>query len=284
MAVATLVLVLGIVAIGTTGCEPPPRWMKVKVAGFTPVSSKQVDSLYADQGPATVHPLSGAPYQVYGGEIIDRSFTDDGWNHVGDPDSHAGFIVWPYQPVDASMGKMFSVTTPRGRSFRYVHALEPGEQLNNSFASVSPDGQWLVAGEWGTMDHLLVFPMPMLNASIPSGDRPLPLAATIDLASTITNVQGCDFVTDMELVCSLDDDVKQLVALDLAAPLDGTDATATVSPLGKIPTFSTCKPSARGGFESEGVDYDPPTKLLRVEVIPPPNCFIKTDEYTYRRN
>lgn len=274
---------VALLVVAATGCEPPPRWKKVKVAGYEPVSSTTVDSLQADQGMATVHPLSGPPYLAYAGELIDASFTDDGWNHVGDPDSHAGFIVYPYQAADFGDGKMFHVVTPRHRSFRYVHALVGDEEGNNSFAAISPDGQWLVAGEWDTQGRLLVFPMPMLNPAVPSGDRPLPLVGKIALSEPLDQIQGCDFVTDTQLVCSVDDAVKRLVALDLDAPLDGGDATATVTQLGKIPTFSTCAPSEKGGYETEGVDFDPPTQLLRVQVIPPPYCFVTTDQYTYRR-
>ena len=97
-------------------------------------------------------------------------------------------------------------------------------------------------------------------------------------------MQGCDFVTGTQLVCSVDDATKRLVALDLAAPLDGSDTTATVTQLGKLPTFSDCAPSDKGGYEAEGVDFDPATQLLRVQVIPPPYCFVKTDQYTYYRN
>lgn len=275
---------VGVLALLGTACEPPPPWTKVKVAGYTPVSHQVLDSLKQDQGPATVHPLSGAPYQVYGGEIIASSFTDDGWNHVGDPDSHAGYIVYPYQAANPADGKMFHVVTPRNRSFRYTHALAPGEEHNNSFAAISPDGQWLVSGEWGAQGRLLVFPMPILNPTVPVGDGPLALAATITLSTPLTQVQGCDFTSSTELVCSVDDAVKRLVKVDLAAPLSGTDVTGTVAQLGKLPTFSTCKPSEKGGYETEGVDFDPPTQLLRVEVIPPPFCYIHTDQYTYHRN
>ena len=270
------------IALLATACEPPAPWTKVKITGFTPVSTVKLNTLKADQGPATVHPLSGAPYQVYGGELIGTAFTGVGWNHVGDPDSLAGYIVWPYQAADSSKGKMFNVVTPHGRQFRYTHALDPGEAANNSFAAISPDGQWLVSGEWGAEERLLVYPMPMLNPSVPSGDRPLASAGQIDLSATLDGVQGCDFVTSTRLVCSVDDSIKRLVAVDLAAPLSGTDVAGTVTQLGKLPTFSTkCKPSSDGGYETEGVDFDPPTKLLRVEVIPPPPCYGQTDQYTY---
>ncbi|MFN8019155.1 MAG: hypothetical protein U0P45_13680 [Acidimicrobiales bacterium] len=280
---AVVAVALACAVVALSACEPPPRWTKVKVDGYQPVSHTTVESLQADQGPATVHPLSGKPYLVYGGEIIDKSFTDDGWNHVGDPDSLDGFTVYPYQAADAADGKMFHVVTPRNRSFRYVHPLDPGEEMNNSFAAISPDGQWLVAGEWDTQTRLLIFPMPILNHAYPSGGGALPLAGKLALASPLSQVQGCDFVTDTQLVCSVDDATKRLVRLDLPAALDGTDTTATVTTIGKIPTFSSCAPNERGGYEAEGVDFDVETQLLRVQVIPPPFCYVHTDQYTYRR-
>ncbi|MGW7203724.1 hypothetical protein [Streptomyces sp. NPDC054837] len=49
---------------------------------------------------------------------------------------------------------MFAVTTPAGKRYEYVHPLNPGEKLNNSFATVPSDGQWLVSGEWGDQNRL----------------------------------------------------------------------------------------------------------------------------------
>jgi hypothetical protein len=261
-----------------TACEPSGPWTKVKVAGFTPYAHNDLNSVYQDQGAATVHTASGTTKVIYTGEVIDKSFTDDGWTHVGDPDSHAGYIVYPYQASDPADGKMFAVVTPHGRTFRYTHALGPSEEYNNSFATVSPDGQWLVSGEWDTESRLLVFPMPILNSSVPVGDAPLPIQSTIELDHPVTQIQGCDFVTPTRLICSADDAKKQLLAVDLSAPLSGSNVTGTVTSIGKIPLFSKCK----DGFEAEGVDYDAPSKLLRVNVIQPKPCFIHTDEYVYR--
>ena len=53
------------------------------------------------------------------------------------------------------------------------HALGPGEALNNSFVAISPGGQWMVSGEWGTMTRLLVHPTPGVNPSTsPSANLP----------------------------------------------------------------------------------------------------------------
>ncbi len=281
--VAPVVAIAAVLVLLGTACEPPEPWRKVVITGFTPVKHHVLDSITQDQGMATVYrtsPTTGKPVMslVYGGELIDEAFTDDGWNHVGDPDSHAGYIVYPYQAADFADGKMFQVVTPHNRSFRYTHALEGDEEGNNSFASVSPDGQWLVSGEWDTEGRLLVFPMPILNPSVPVGDRAIPLAATITLDTPLDQVQGCDFQTPTRMLCSIDDAQKRLVAVTLPGPLDGTATTGTVTALGKLPTFSTCK----GDYEAEGLDFDTVTKLLRVSVIQPKPCFIHTDQYIYR--
>lgn len=281
-AVQTIAVTVAVVLVAT-GCQPAEPWKRAEIDGWTPVKHYVLDSLTQDQGMATVYrpsPTTGEPVLsfAYGGELIEERFTRDGWNHVGDPDSHAGFIVYPYQAADFADGKMFHVVTPHNRSFRYTHALEGDEEGNNSFASISPDGQWMVTGEWDTQGRLLVFPMPILNPAVPVGDRAIDLAATITLSSPLDQVQGCDFRTPTTLLCSVDDARKRLVQVTLPAPLDGTDATGTVTTLGSLPTVSTCT----GSFETEGIDFDTVTKLLRVSVIPPQPCFLHTDQYIYR--
>ena len=63
---------------------------------------------------------------------------------------------------------MFLVTNPSGPSFEYRHTLVRGELYNNSFDAISPDTQWLVAREWGTISHLQIYPTPILNREPPS--------------------------------------------------------------------------------------------------------------------
>ncbi len=49
--------------------------------------------------------------------------------------------------------------------------------------------------------------------------------------------------------------------------------------LGPIPqSDSICS----GGFEAEGLDYDPATGVLRVEVVQPGICAVVTTVYEYR--
>ena len=105
---------------------------------------------------------------------------------------------------------MFLVTTPSGTSFEYLHTLVAGELYNNSFATISPDTQWMVAGEWGTMSHLQIYPTPLLNHKTSSDGGSLRLAGYIKLDHRVNDIQGCDFVTPVRLICASDDDSRTL--------------------------------------------------------------------------
>ncbi len=84
---------------------------------------------------------------------------------------------------------MFRVQAPGGAWSEYVHTLSPGEAMNNSWVAISPDGQWMLSGEWGTMDRLLVFPTPGENPST-SPSANLPQAATVRLDHAVRDVQA----------------------------------------------------------------------------------------------
>ena len=161
----------------------------------------------------------------------------------------------------------------------------PGELYNNSFAAISPGTQWMVAGEWGTMSHLQVYPAPLLNPQTSPTGGTLNLAGYIQLDHQVSNVQGCDFVTSTELVCASDDssgtlfaNAKPLLEVTLSGPLGGQDVTGHVTDLGSIPQSSICS----GTFEAEGLDYDPGTGILRVEVVQPGVCIAATTVYEYK--
>ena len=49
--------------------------------------------------------------------------------------------------------------------------------------------------------------------------------------------------------------------------------------LGSIPQESSCS----GTFEAEGVDFDASTGILRVEIIQPGSCILRTTVYEYKR-
>lgn len=208
-----------------------------------------------------------------------------GWNHVGDPDIAQGHVFDAYQGADTATSKMFAVTTPAGRRYTYVHPLDAGEKLNNSFAAVSPDGQWLVSGEWGAQNRLQVFPAPLLNPSTPRTGGTLPQAPQITLDRPVRDIQGCDFVDDTRLLCASDDGSKSLfpedrplLQVDLTHRLDGGPVTGRVSSLFALPQRSVCS----GTFEAEGVDYDAARGTLRAEVVPPGVCKVATAVLTYR--
>lgn len=254
------------------------------IAGWTRTGSYLENSLTAGQGVATVNPPGGPPYELYRGDAsVPASLYAQGWTHIGDPDSASGYIFDAYQGPATS--KMFRVTTPSGAAYSYVHTLVPGELYNNSFAAISPDTQWMVAGEWGTMSHLQVYPAPLLNRQTSPTGGTLNLAGYIQLDHQVSNVQGCDFVTSTELVCASDDssgtlfaNAKPLLQVTLSGPLDGQDVTGHVTDLGSIPQSSICS----GTFEAEGLDYDPGTGILRVEVVQPGACVVATTVYEYK--
>jgi hypothetical protein len=255
------------------------------IAGWTGVGSYDESTLFADEGVATVFAPRQGTYELYRGILsIPSNLAAQGWTHIGDPDSLHGYIFDAYQGPSSGTSKMFLVTTPSGDSFEYVHTLVPGELYNNSFAAVSPDTQWMVAGEWETMNHLQIYPAPLLNHHTPSAGGSLQLAGSIELDHEVNNVQGCDFVTPVRLICASDDDSrilfpneKPLLEIDLSSSLHGFSVTGHVVDLGSIPQESSCS----GTFEAEGVDFDASTGILRVEIIQPGACILTTTIYEY---
>jgi hypothetical protein len=240
----------------------------------------------ADEGLATwVRP--GEPGLVYRGSAsVPPAFVQaKTWVHIGDPDAHGEVLVDCYQAQDPSAGKMFRATRRDGTTKDYVHRLEPGELFNNSFVAITPDGQWMVSGEWGEMTRLLIYPTPELNPAADIGD--LPLTGKIEIDHPIRNVQGAAFVDATTLLCATDDPDKdlwpvsrQLLQVDLAHALNGHDVAGQVTCLQALPMDSLC----HGTFETEGVDYDPSTGDLRVIVVPPVPCnWAAVDVYRFRR-
>jgi hypothetical protein len=277
---------LGLTALVATSCLVVGPWLVV--------AREPLDPIYGGQGLATVVHPDGSTSLFYDGLASPpQSMVDAGWNHVGDPDSSAGYIFQPYQNSNGSATtKLFHVITPDGPEYDYLHTDVAGEQMNNSFVAVSPDSQWMVSGEWDTMTRLLVFPTPILNGSTSPTGGTLPLAATIHLDVPVVDIQGCTFFSDTRLYCSSDDPVaeggfprKALLQVDLSRPLDGADVDGTVSLVGPLPLVSTCTPTAVGSwpddFEVEGIDYDRIHHALRVEVIAPGSCVLK-DSLVYR--
>ena len=256
---------------------------------WTETTSYLEGTLGAGEGVATVDPPGSSAYELYRGTTsIPVSLAVAGWTHVGDPDSANGYIVDAYQNSSSTAGKkMFLVTTPSGATYQYVHTTVAGELYNNSFDAISPDTQWMVAGEWGTMDHLQIYPTPLLNPATPATGGSLDLSGYIELDHQVNDIQGCDFINSTQLVCASDDsseslfpNTKPLLEVDLSAPLAAGNVTGHVVDLGSIPQSSICS----GTFEAEGVDYDPSTGILRVEIIQPSVCEVVTSVIEYKHS
>lgn len=251
---------------------------------WTETGSDRADPLTESQGLTSVEVPAGAANRYTGIGTIPVGVSSRGWNHVGDPDaSYDGHYIEPYQ-ADSGTAKMFRVQAPDGTWSEYVHTLGSGEALNNSWVAVSPDGQWMLSGEYGTMSRFLVFPTPGVNSST-SPSVNLPQAATVTLDHAVRDVQGCDFVSATQLLCSSDDPAgtlfgytKPLLQIDLSAAPTGTaNVTGHVTALRQLPLRSSCS----GEFEAEGIDYDRRTATLRVIVVSPGFCVL-TDSKTYR--
>jgi hypothetical protein len=272
----------------TTAPAGPTRPLSTTgIAHWRAVGSYDESSLTASEGLATVVSTVAPSYIVYRGiTSVPTALAAEGWGHIGDPDSAAGSIIDAYQGPSTGHSKMFLVTTPSGATVQYVHTLVPGEEYNNSFDAVAPGGQWMVAGEWDTMDHLQVYPTPYLDHRTSPQGGGLPLAGLIRLDHKVAYVQGCDFTSATTLLCASDDSThrqftndKPLLEVVLPHPLDGTTVTGHVVDLGSIPEVSTCT----GSFEAEGVDYDVATGTFRVEIIQPGSCILHTTVYEYVR-
>lgn len=257
------------------------------IANWREVGSYDESSLIASEGLATVVPPGSASYLLYRGlTSVPKNLADEGWGHIGDPDSTDGYIIDAYQGPSSGRSKMFLVTTPSGATVPYVHTLVTGELYNNSFDAISPGAQWMVGGEWDTMSHLQIFPAPYLNhRTSPQGGQ-LPLTGYIKLDHKVNNIQGCTFTSKTTLICASDDGTqklfsnqKPLLEVVLPHPLNGTTISGRVVDLGSIPQRSACP----GFFEAEGVDYAVASATLRVEIIQPGSCILHTTVYEYNR-
>ncbi|WP_409060744.1 hypothetical protein [Streptomyces sp. SYP-A7185] len=271
-------LALAVSATAGASADSAPR----SPGGWQESGVSSVNSLTGSQGLAS---RADGSLLYRGLASIPLDLRAKGWGHIGDPDIAAGHTFDAYQGGDDAQSKMYAVTTPGGKRYLYEHRLDAGEKLNNSFAAVSPDDQWLVSGEWGDQNRLQVFPAPLLNSSTPPTGGALPQAGQISLDKPVRDIQGCDFVSATRLVCASNDASKELwpqdrpvLQVDLPHALDGKQVTGTVTSLFAAPQRSIC----RGTFETEGVDYDSPRRTLRVEVVPPAPCLVTTSVYAYK--
>lgn len=250
---------------------------------WTESGSDRADPLTESQGLTSAEVPADSPNRYTGIGTIPVSVSVRGWNHVGDPDeSYDGHYIEPYQQ-DSGTSKMYRVQTPDGTWSEYVHTLGSGEARNNSWDAISPDGQYMLSGEWGTMTRFLVFPTPGVNKTA-SPSANLPQVSTVKLDHAVRDVQGCDFSGPTTLLCSSDDPdgslfgmTKPLLRIDLSAQPGTSDVTGHVTALRQLPLRSSCS----GTFEVEGIDYDRRTGTLRVIVMSPGICIL-TDSKTYK--
>jgi hypothetical protein len=259
----------------------------VQLGPWTEVDRSRRLKFFANQGLATVVGSDGSTSLVFRGSYsVPRRLKGRGWIHIGDPDSSQRHVFDCYQGSAGATSKLFEVTTPTGEQFDYEHRLEGDEQFNNSYVAVSPDGQWMISGEWGVMRRILVFPTPILNPRAAGGGGALPLAATIDLDRGVRNVQGATFLNDTRLVCSTDDPgtdlwptPRQLLQIDLSEQLGQKTVEGHVTSFGQLPSTSLCP----GDVEVEGLDYDVTTGDLRVVVVPPSVCGLLALVHRFRQ-
>lgn len=250
-------------------------------ATWTTVGSDRARPYDEGQGLATIERNGGTEIRYTGFGTIPWDVSNRGWNHVGDPDSVAGYYIEPYQR-DSGGAKMFRAQAPNGAWSEYVHATPSWEMSNNSYVAIAPSGAWMLSGEWGTLDRILGFPTPGLNPST-SPSRDLPYTFAVRLDRPVRDVQGCDFYSATVLLCSSDDPAgelygvtKPLLRIDLARPLDGGDVAGRVTLARQLPLSSGCS----GTFEAEGIDFHP-DRTLRVIVLSPGMCLM-WDSKTWR--
>lgn len=276
---AALTAVLALATAAVLSAAPPASAADT----WNEVGSDRADPLTESQGLTSVEVPANSANRYTGIGTIPIGVSGRGWNHVGDPDeSYDGYYVEPYQ-ADSGTAKMYRVQAPGGAWSEYVHTLATGEALNNSWDAISPDGQYMLSGEYGTMTRFLVFPTPGVNKST-SPSANLPLASVVSLDHAVRDVQGCDFSGATTLLCSSDDPdgslfgyAKPLLQIDLSAQPGTGGVSGHVTALRQLPLRSSCS----GTFEAEGVDFDRRTGTLRVIVMSPGFCIL-TDSKTYR--
>lgn len=246
--------------------QAAPAWRLAGTSGYP--------SIDANQGLATT---ASGRLTVRGYTSIRPDLALSGWNHIGDHDIHRGQIYDAYENLSSGR-KLFVVTDAAGRSRSYFHRVRPGEKGNNSFATVSPSGKYLVSGEFGKQRRLLVFANPVGQ---PDGST-IRYLGEIRFDRTVGDIQSCDFMNERTLLC-VDDDrpVKTVHAVNLTAPLGGDVTSARLSTALTLPLRG--RSACTGDWESEGVDYDATRQVLRVAAIEPLPCLLNTVVFRFAR-
>lgn len=215
-----------------------------------------------------------------------QSLLDLGFDHLGDPDAHGARIYGGLEDnaeptVDryhrALIAYDAETLAPEGWSVDPGAADAQGDG-DAPWVALSPDGAWLVSGEWDPQDDLMVF-----RASEVGAAPEIEAVARIPLDRTIARVQGCDFDGPRVLLCASDDGEagKPVYAIvlsrGLTADADLGAIEATVETL-----FPTPLPEPLCGLaepEVEGVDVE--GDLFRVLVIG--TCLVDSHVYRFER-
>lgn len=184
------------------------------------------------------------------------------YTHIGDPDAYGYWAYIPLQRDDGVRTMGFQIRSLLTGAVTLAEWTVPsGYQTNNSWIAISPDGKWMLNGGWGNETFFTGFTRPTANG-------PITLGFKITLDTTLRNIQGCDFVTNLRLVCQDDKEgagTKSVWQVDLNHYLDGVNRTAHVTRLGPAPGDQTDPACIQG--ESEGVDYNTSTKVFRSTFI-----------------
>lgn len=265
-ATAALALVIGMATpASAAGPEYPPT-----LGPWTYQGTTTQNTGFAGQGYASVTATGG---WLWTGLTATKFFNSAGtqtarllppapYDHIGDPDAYGYYAYIPLQRNDGGRTQGFQIRNGLTGAVSVAEwSLPYGYQINNSWVAISPDGKWMLNGGWGNQTYFTGFTRP-------TGGGPITLKFRVTLDTTLRNVQGCDFVTNMRLVCADDKEGagnKSIWAVDLNHYLDGVNRTARVTRLGDAPGDQT-DPACREG-ETEGVDYNAATRVMRFTFI-----------------
>jgi hypothetical protein len=213
-----------------------------------------------------------------------REIHDLGFDHLGDPDGNGTLVygglendspplVNPYHRCfvvyEAETLFIVAWANDQGRSDK------PGDG-DCPWVAVSPDGNWIVTGEWDLMKTVIVYRVRDLMS-----DHVIHREGEIPMDLPLRDIQGCDFDGPRVLVCASDDKDagRPIYAIVLSGPLQGEtlpELTAHVEYLfpAPVPEVQCNQPQ-----EVEGDDVDGDT--LRVLVIG--SCLIDEHLYRYER-
>jgi hypothetical protein len=209
---------------------------------------------------------------------------DLGFDHLGDPDAYGILIFGGLEDNSAPF------VNPYHRGFVIFDseklsivwwANDPGspDRIGDGacpWVAVSPDGEWIVTGEWDPMQSVIVYKVLDVMS-----EHTVHRVGEFPIDMPLRDIQGCDFDGPQVLVCASDDsDSGRLIySIVLSGPLQG-DALPNLS--GHVePLFHAPVPEKRcdNPQEVEGVDVDGDT--LRVLVLG--SCLFDEHLYRYER-